>query len=112
MTLLTLIGVLLSLHSADYELVFHPFLFLLLEGQSGINKGDSVALCNHEYHPYFIAKKNCTGNYLEIECKVFIEKMLMQSGKTVDIFSLCKDIQIHGNMRSRFDIKVFLNMLQ
>lgn len=36
----------------------------------------------------------------------------MQSRKTVDTFSLCKDIQMHGNTCFRFDIKVFLNMLQ
>lgn len=70
-TLLTLIGVLLLLHLADYELAFHPFLFLVLKGQSGINKDDSETLSNHEYHPYFLGK-NCTGNFLEIERRGFL----------------------------------------
>lgn len=53
-TLLMLNGVLFLLFSADSELVFHPFLFLELKGQSGINKDDNEGLSNHECHPDFI----------------------------------------------------------
>lgn len=67
-----LIGVSFSLCFTDVLWTCLLSIFVLMvKRATWINSEDSETLSKHEYHPHFTGK-NCTGNKLEIECRVFI----------------------------------------